>query len=73
MRTTLSIDDDIFAAAKNLASLKSIAIGAALSELARAGLNQRISYSDLDLPAFSVSEKAPAFGLNEVQAAEDEL
>ncbi|MEI8093638.1 MAG: hypothetical protein WCG80_05460 [Spirochaetales bacterium] len=73
MRTTLSIDDDIFAAAKSMALLKNIALGTALSELARAGLNQRTSYPEGDLPTFSVSEKAPVFGLREVQAAEDDL
>jgi len=74
MRTTLSIDDDIFAAAKNLAALKSVAIGTALSELARAGLYQRVPpSSDPGLPVFRVSEKAPVFGFREVQSGEDEI
>ncbi|MFO7534651.1 MAG: type II toxin-antitoxin system VapB family antitoxin, partial [Kiritimatiellia bacterium] len=35
MRTTLSIDDDLLAAARSLARAKSQSLGQALSELAR--------------------------------------
>jgi hypothetical protein len=37
MRTTLTIDDDVLAAAKSLAATRSIPLGRALSELARRG------------------------------------
>jgi len=74
MRTTLTVGDDIFAAAKNLATLKNVAIGTALSELARAGLHQRMTPStDQGLPVFRVSERAPVFGFREVQSGEDEI
>ncbi len=38
MRTTLEIDDDVLAAAKELARERSVSIGTLISELARAGL-----------------------------------
>lgn len=73
MRTTVNLDDDIFLAARNLAALHRVALGTALSELARAGLRQRVTYPDDGLPAFQVTEKAPTFGLEEVRASEDEI
>jgi hypothetical protein len=73
MRTTLTIDDDVYAIARHRAALKHIAVGAALSELARRGLNRLKDQSgDNDFPVFSVSEKAPVFGLDEVKNIEDE-
>ena len=73
MRTTLTLDDDIYAAAKNLATLKSIALGEAISELARRGLERKANYAaDAEFPSFSVSENSKVFGLAEVQAAENE-
>jgi hypothetical protein len=38
MRTTLNLDDDVFELAKNYAENRSLAIGKALSELVRRGL-----------------------------------
>jgi hypothetical protein len=73
MRTTVTIDDDIYAAARNVASLKHIAIGVALSELARRGLeNLPRKEADHQFPGFEVSEKAMPFGLDEIKTAEDE-
>ena len=73
MRTTVTIDDDIYAAARNVATLKHIAIGTALSELARRGLERsRTKETSRQFPSFEVSEKALPFGLDEVRSAEDE-
>jgi hypothetical protein len=73
MRTTLTIDDDVYAVARHMAALRHIAVGAALSELARRGLNRLKDQSvDNEFPVFSVSEKAPVFGLDEVKSIEDE-
>ena len=41
MRTTLTIDDDVLAAARELADARGISIGEALSALARAALTER--------------------------------
>jgi hypothetical protein len=38
MRTTLTLDDDVLAAARALAAQRGVAIGAVVSELARRGL-----------------------------------
>jgi hypothetical protein len=39
MRTTLSLDDDVFQVVKTYAENRSLAMGKALSELVRRGLN----------------------------------
>jgi hypothetical protein len=39
MRTTLSLDDDVFEVVKSYAEKRSLAMGRALSELVRRGLN----------------------------------
>ena len=73
MRTTLTIDDDIYAYARNAAERKKISIGAAISELARRALNRTYGETETEsVPVFSVSEKAPLFGLEEVKKDEDE-
>ena len=41
MRTTLTIDDDVLAAAKQFADARGITLGEALSQLARATLTER--------------------------------
>jgi hypothetical protein len=38
MRTTLEIDDDVMQAAREIARLKNVGVGRAISELARRGL-----------------------------------
>jgi len=71
MRTTLTIDDEVYAIARQVAALKHLSVGAALSELARRGLERTARpRADADFPSFEVSENAPTFGLGEV--AEDE-
>ncbi|WP_300592623.1 hypothetical protein [Microbacterium sp.] len=41
MRTTLTIDDDVLAAAKQFADARGITLGEAVSQLARATLTER--------------------------------
>jgi hypothetical protein len=41
MRTTLTVDDDVLAAARSLARHRGTSVGAALSELARSGLSRQ--------------------------------
>jgi hypothetical protein len=73
MRTTLTIGDDVYKAARNLALSRQVAIGEALTELARRGLRQSEPYrEEKGLPLFSVAETARPFGLDDVQRAEDE-
>ena len=74
MRTTLTIDDDIFRVVKTLARESNQSIGAVVSSLARKGLKgQGFDVDDLGLPLFEVSEQAPVFGPEEVARGEDEL
>ena len=73
MRTTLTLADDIYRVAKNLASSKHVAMGDIVSELARRGLRQTESFGEENgFPIFSVSEAARPFGTEEVNESEDE-
>ncbi|WP_347347703.1 DUF2191 domain-containing protein [Nigerium sp.] len=55
MRTTLEIDDQVLAVARALAASRSVSLGAAISELARRGIEQSatapvdLSYSPFPL------------------------
>ena len=61
MRTTLTIDDDVFAAAQALAKSSGRALGAVLSDLARTGLPSKTPrYQRKNkLATFRVSPNAP--------------
>ena len=77
MRTTITIDDDMLAAAKALAQANSISIGRAISDLARRGLRAtpRIDseYSDTEFPMFKVSHLSPPITLDDIKRLEDEV
>ena len=53
MRTTLDIDDAVLAAARALSQSTGASLGAAVSELARRGLEPRLVEGDF--PTFAVS------------------
>lgn len=76
MRTTLTIDDDLLAVAKNLAQANSESLGKAISDLARRGLNAtprvRRRKCDSGFPVFSVPKGARPITLEDVRRAEDE-
>lgn len=76
MRTTVTIDDDLLAAAKVLARDKSISLGKALSELARRGLEAtpRVpkGHQQTAFPVFTVPRDAHPITLEDVRKAEDE-
>ncbi len=77
MRTTVTIDDDMLAAAKVLAQAKSISIGRAISDLARRGLGAtpRVETEclDCDFPMFKVSTHSRPITLEDVKRLEDEV
>ncbi len=54
MRTTLSLDDDVVAAAKELAAAERRSLGSVISELARRGLTPARVESDGVLPVIRV-------------------
>ena len=76
MRTTLTIDDDLLAAARSLARARAEPIGKALSELARRGLNAtpRVPTGNrcAGFPVFSIPQGARPITLEDVRKAEDE-
>jgi hypothetical protein len=75
VRTTLTIDDDLLAAAKSLARANSESVGRVLSDLARRGL--RVT-SQVDIqhegifPVFSVPIDAHPITLEDVRRWEEE-
>jgi hypothetical protein len=76
MRTTLSIDDDLFPVIRSLASSKQVSLGAAASELIRKGMKSNLhaypTSNEDDFPVFRVSENAKVITLEDVRCAEEE-
>jgi hypothetical protein len=61
MRTTLSLDDDVFQVVKNYAENRSLAIGKAVSELVRRGLSAPVKTRVVNgLVVFDVPEDSQA-------------
>ena len=61
MRTTLSLDDDVFAVVKTYAENRSLAIGKAVSELVRRGLSAPVKTRVVNgLVVFDVPEDSEA-------------
>lgn len=54
VRTTLDLDDDVVAAARELAATERRSLGMVISELARRGLNPGRVDADADLPVIRV-------------------
>jgi hypothetical protein len=73
MRTTLTIDDDVLAAAKQFADARGITLGDAISQLARATLTERRRFGTRNgivlLPAPPTAGHA---SLDEVNALRDD-
>ena len=72
MRTTLDIDDDIVAAACELATTSRQSLGSVISELARRGLTPARVEVDGELPVIRVSAGTPAITPEMVRRALDE-
>jgi hypothetical protein len=61
MRTTLSLDDDVFQVVKSYAENRSLAIGKAVSELVRRGLSAPVKTRVVNgLVVFDVAEDSDA-------------
>ena len=76
MRTTLTIDDDLLAAARSLAHAQSEPLGRVLSNLARRGLNAtpRVGKKGKgEVPVFRVPPGARPITLEDVKKAEDDV
>ncbi len=75
MRTTVTVDDDVFEAAQSLAASSGKKLGQVLSQLARRGLRAELRTDRKNnLPVFQVSADAPVIPSNRAQKllAEDE-
>jgi hypothetical protein len=74
MRTTLSLDDDVFREVKAYAESRDVAIGKAVSELVRRGLHAPLQtrvvngFHVVDLPPGS-----PSVSTEDVEKLQDEL
>ncbi|MDY0312682.1 MAG: hypothetical protein RBR20_11210 [Desulfobacterales bacterium] len=72
MRTTLSIDDDLLAAAKALAQARSVSVGTIVSALMRKGLQSKLDMERKSgLPVFKVGLDARPITLEDVKKLED--
>jgi len=73
MRTTLTIDDDVLAAAKQFADARGLTLGEAVSQLARATLTERRRFGTRNgivlLPAPTDAKQAT---LDDVNALRDD-
>lgn len=74
MRTTLTLDDDVLAVARELADQRGVAIGAVISELSRAGLDaRRVATRHVGrVPTFAARPGAPAITQEGVREALDD-
>jgi hypothetical protein len=72
VRTTLDLDDDLLAAAREIATAQRRSLGSVVSELARRGLTPARVESEGDLPVIRVPTDSPAITLEMVQRGLDE-
>jgi hypothetical protein len=72
MRTTLDIDDDVVAAARELAAGERRSLGAVISQLARRGLTPAQIEVSGELPTISVPAGTPPITQEMVRRALDE-
>lgn len=73
MRTTLTLEPDVFAAARKLAEARSESLGKVVSDLIRRGLEAEPPVvSKSGFPVFKVSRKALPLTLADVKRDEDE-
>ena len=72
MRTTLELDDDVIAAARELAAAERRSLGSVVSDLARRGLTPASVEAEGDMPVVRVPAGTPAITPEMVRRALDE-
>jgi hypothetical protein len=72
VRTTLELDDDLVAAAREMAAAERRSLGSVISDLARRGLTPARVEVDGDLPVVRVPAGTPAITAEMVRRAVDE-
>jgi len=74
MRTTISLPDDVYEAAKALAHYQDISIGNALAELVRRGMRPAMEIEDAKaFPCFKEEAGVPLITSTRIRELEDEL
>lgn len=71
MRTTVDVDDAVLVAARALARSEGVSLGAALSQLARRGLQASPVVLVDGFPVFDCGEDSPAITLELVNESRD--
>ena len=73
MRTTLTLDDDVFELAARQAKLRGVSLGKAVSDLLRKGLNASTPARDKDgLVVFQLPKDSPQVTTDDVRRIEAE-
>lgn len=73
MRTTVTIDDDVFNIVRYIAAEKKVALGTVLSDLIRKGLQKSPEFNQQGLfPVFKVPSNASAITPEHIKMLEDE-
>jgi hypothetical protein len=72
MRTTLQIDDDVLAEAREVSRRERRGLGAVISDLARRSLRPVGIRSEDGFPVFDVADDAPTMTADAVARARDE-
>ena len=74
MRTTLSLDDDVFRIVKRYADSRSLGLGKAVSELVRCGFSLPCATCSVNgLQVFDLSAESPRITAKKVRELEAEL
>ena len=73
MRTTINLPNDVYEAARSVATAKRVSLGEAVGELVRRGLRPRTAFqTKKPFPCFELSEDAETITLERTLEAEDE-
>lgn len=73
MRTTLTLDDDVFELASRQAKLRGVSLGRTVSDLLRRGLNSPTSSREKDgIVVFHLPADSPAVTTEDVRRIENE-
>ena len=73
MRTTISLPDDVYEAARTLAIYKRVSLGAAIAELVRRGLGPSPGVNvQTAFPTFDIRPDARKIALEETLTAEED-
>ena len=74
MRTTINLPDDVYEAARSVATAKRVSLGEAVGELVRRGLRSQVAFqTKKPFPCFKLPEEAETIIWQRTLEAEDDL